>query len=72
MSKKKKQPKYMAQVMLYLECGSEVVTYLPCKSQAHLEKKLRKGLVDEVAHFDSFSVDAAAIMGSQIQLITVH
>lgn len=69
---KKKPPKYMAEVTLYLYCGGSTMSYIPCKSPEQLEKKLRKGLVDGMAEFESFSVHEGAIMGSEINLITVH
>lgn len=69
---KKKPPRYMAEVKMHLDCGGFIVTYLPCKSEAHLEKKLRKGLKDGVANFDSFSVDDDAIMMATAKLVEVH
>lgn len=72
MSKKKKPPRQIAEVIISLECGGHIVTYLPCKSEKDLMKKLQKGLVDGVSHFPAFSVDEGAIMMATSKMITVH
>ena len=65
-------PKKMAEITIHLECGGMIKTYIPCKSEKDLLKKLRKRHKGEYSDFGHFSVDESAITFADYVLRSAH
>ena len=64
--------KKIAEVRMELECGGHIITYLPCKNEKDLLKKLKKRHKGDYSDFGHFSVDHGAVMYADYVLHEVH
>ena len=64
--------KKMAEVTIEMECGGRIVTYLPCKGEKDLLKKLKKRDKGEWFDFGHFRVNDAAVMYAGYVMRSVH
>ena len=64
--------KKMAEITMELACGGMIKTYIPCKGEKDLLKKLRKMNRKGTADFGHFRVDDEAVMYAGYKLHDVH
>lgn len=65
--------KKMAEVTMHMECGGMIKTYIPCKGEKDLLKKLRKAHgKDGWYDFGHVAVDDSAVMYAGFKLHGVH
>lgn len=55
-----------------MECGGVIKTYLPCRDEKHLMKKLKKRHDDGVFDFGHFRVFDDAVMYAGFKFHEVH
>lgn len=55
-----------------LECGGHIITYLPCKDDKDLLKKLKKRHKGDRSEFGHFSVDHEAVTYADYVIMSVH
>lgn len=64
--------KMMAEVTMELSCGGMIKTYLPCKGERDLLKKLRKRNKKGWCDFGHFGVDDESVMFAGFRLHEVN
>lgn len=65
--------KKMAEVTIHMECGGQVVTHFPVKSEKDLLKKLRKSRRDDDFYdFGHVRVDDRAVLWAGFKIHDIH
>ena len=64
--------KKIAEIRMELECGGHIITYLPCKDDKDLLKKLKKRHKGDHSEFGHFSVEHEAVMYADYVIMSVH
>lgn len=65
-------PKVMAELTMELACGGRIVTYLPCKGERDLQKKLKKIYSGSKISFGHFKVSGESVLFASYEFKEVH
>lgn len=62
----------LAELTMQLACGGRIVTYISCKSEKDLQKKLKKRYKGGKADFGHFKVNDESVLYASYEFKEVH
>lgn len=64
--------KKIAELTMKLSCGGMIQTYIPCKNEKDLLKKLKSGYKNGWGNFDNFTVRVESVISTECNIIGVQ